>query len=677
MKLSLSVLVLSAFALTSALAETLGNDAIAVEFGGESDGFGVRRIVNRIDGDVPFVKGSPDGVDFWALLFHARGADGKIEEARVDNKAPAAARRIEKDGALWRFVWEGLDLPGEKGAFDVIASVRLVGRNATSWELEVRNRSAKWGLFETQYPYLREVVGEGEADVMLPGQYLGARLYRRHTSERFVPDEDFNYSWYPMVSAFMRDGAGIFLAPFDGEGRIKRLRFLKNHDLAFVTPVENAGLAGKAAKGPKYPVVIAAYRGDWYEAAKMYRKWALRQKWAAKGPIARRADSPKRMAECHGWLMAELEAPGVSNFVVKVRKRFPDVKFACEWTKWGNQPFDTNYPEMLPSRLGVDKVMAFGTEAGLPLMPYTNGRVWDTEQASWHYAKKDCTKDETGACNIEVYGRNRKFGVMCPYAADWQTCLADYMIRLAEGLRCGLLYIDQIACSRAKPCFDPAHGHPLGGGTWWADGNRALLGSIHAALSKRGVPMTSEGANEIYLDVIDGYELACRPQPEDIPFFTYVYGGYGTYFASEMGFDTEFLPFWTVYARATIWGVEPGLSYSWPLNSGKERFGEAFADCARFRERAKEFLAYGHLTGEVKFTDEPATFTTSWRKDARITYTGEFPEVMGTVWQNADDTRQAVALANLTDRRQNVAFREPFAGEAVLEPYSLSLVTCQ
>lgn len=670
-------LLVGAFLASNAISEeALVGDQLSIRFADASEGFGIRGFENKIVGEkTSFVNGASSGADFWALIFHSRKADGSIDKVRVDNRAPALSRRIEKTDKVWKFIWEGLDVGTEKGVVDVVASVRLIGRNASSWELEVKNRSKAWGLFETIYPYLREVVGEGEADVMLPGRFLGARLLRKHFSEMYVPVEDINYSWYPMVAAFMKGEAGLFVSAFDGHGRIKRMRFLKNHDMAFVTPVENAGIPGKAAEGPRYPVVIAAYRGDWCEAAKIYRKWALRQKWCKKGPIVKRQDYPRRVAECHGWLMAELEAPGVSNFVTKVRKRFPDVKFGCEWTKWGNQPFDTNYPEMLPSRLGVDKVMEYGTKAGLPLMPYTNGRLWDTEQASWFYARKDCTMAENGELNIERYGRDRSFGVMCPATKGWQDCFSDYMIRLCEKIKCGLVYIDQVGCSRPKLCFDPSHGHALGGGTWWVDGNHEIMGRIHDRLSANGVPITSEGANECYIDVIDGHELACRPEAEDIPFYTYVYGGYSTYFASELDMKTEFIPFWAIYARATAWGVASGLSYSWPLNHGKERFGEAFAACARFREEAKEFLAYGHFTGDIKFDVPPKTFHTTWPNRNGKFLSGDFPEVLGAAWQNADDSRRAAVLANLTDREQEVSFTKPFAGKAILEPYSLKLVT--
>ena len=168
-------------------AETLENASLSIQFASAEQGFGVRRIVNRIDGETAFVRGVERGVDLWALLFHSRDAAGKVVEARVDNKAPAANRRIERTDGECRLVWEGMDLPGEKGVFDVVATVKLVGKAQSTWEIDVRNRSLKWGLFETHYPYFRGVVEEGEADVMLPAQGLGARLYRKHDSKDFLP----------------------------------------------------------------------------------------------------------------------------------------------------------------------------------------------------------------------------------------------------------------------------------------------------------------------------------------------------------------------------------------------------------------------------------------------------------------------------------------------------------
>jgi hypothetical protein len=673
-----SVLVLAA---APCLAEVLENKAISIVFGTPEQGFGVKGITNHLAGGRGFVRGSEHGVDFWALIFHSRGADGKTTEARVDNRAPAADRKTVRRRDCLEFVWSGMDLPGERGVLDVTARVRLVGKAASAWEIDVVNRSSSWGLFETHYPYLRGVVEEGEADVMLPAQGLGARLYRKHRSADFLPPSDWNYpGWYPMVAAFMQGEAGLFAAPYDGAARIKRLRFLKGHDLTFPVPVENAGVPGKAARGPGFPVIVAAYRGDWHEAAKIYRKWALRQKWCAKGPLLHRADAPRRMSESHAWLLCIGGPGGASNFVTRVKGRYPDAKFAVEWTQWGNQPFDVNYPEMLPAQRGVEKAMAYATSIGVPLMPYANGRLWDSELCSWRYAKGDCTEGEDGLPNMEKYGpphRVRTFGVMCPHARGWQEAFGEYVVRLCDVTQCGLVYLDQIACSRPKLCFAARHGHPAGGGSWWADGYRRLLAPAHDVLSRRNVPITSEGAAEAWLDVIDGYLLACCPMPEDIPFYTSVYGGYATYFGSYLHPSTDFPSYWAITARATAWGVAPGWYHVWPMDAGKERFGDALAYCARFREEAKEFLAYGHLAGDVHFETSPGLLDLSWpnpMNGGANTVSGKLPEVMGTVWMNADDSKRGIVLANLSGREVKVRVVDPVDEEVVLAPNSLKLI---
>ena len=113
------------------------------------------------------------------------------------------------------------------------------------------------------------------------------------------------------------------------------------------------------------------------------------------------------------------------------------------------------------------------------------------------------------------------------------------------------------------------------------------------------------------------------------------------------------------------------------MYDGKERFGDALANCARFREKAKEFLEYGHLVGEVTFSDEPGRLDLSWPNPMNgglNTVKGSFPEVMGAVWMSVDDSTRAVVLANMTDREQKVSFAQPFAGSAVLAPNALELI---
>lgn len=53
----------------------------------------------------------------------------------------------------------------------------------------------------------------------------------------------------------------------------------------------------------------------------------------------------------------------------------------------------------------------------------------------------------------------------------------------------------------AKPCYDPSHGHSIGGGDYWRVGYQHLLSKAAAA----GVPLITEENGEVYMDMVSGY----------------------------------------------------------------------------------------------------------------------------------------------------------------------------
>jgi hypothetical protein len=56
---------------------------------------------------------------------------------------------------------------------------------------------------------------------------------------------------------------------------------------------------------------------------------------------------------------------------------------------------------------------------------------------------------------------------MCPATRFWQDRVHEITLRLYNQYGVKGVSIDQIAASAARLCFDPSHGHPLGGGHWW------------------------------------------------------------------------------------------------------------------------------------------------------------------------------------------------------------------
>jgi len=588
----------------------LADSTIEVLFADAGGGFGCTGIVNRAAGNARFVLPEA-GPSLWELRFTK--PDGR-DRLIVDNHAPAEKLERRVLGDELRLIWRGVDLKDEKGVLDVAVSVRLRTDDpgTTEWRLQTKCRSTKWGYFETRFPCLTRVTPEKAADALFPSMSLGARLVRNYEAAK--TGESFSYpGWFPMVGAYFLGEAALYIGAHDGKQLNKSILFRKNGGFQYSTEAREAGHPLKSAGSVDYPVVIAAYRGDWWPAAKRYRRWALNQPWARKGPKATRADYPKRMAEIDLWHLIEGEPKGVSNYVMKITSGdWAGFNAACEWTKWNYLPYDSNYPEMVPARKGTKEVGAWALQRGMPMMPYFNGRVWAKSLASFAYAHEDATVGPDGTHFIERYA-GREFVAMCPFSKQWQKILRDHTLKAIDEVGAGAIYLDQIACSGPRLCHNPRHGHPCGGGSWWADGYRALLSPLHDALSARNIPITSEGAGDAWLDVIDGLLIANEPTDEDIPFYPAVYSDYASYFGTNfrpqgMPFDTFFRRF----SRMVLWGVQPGWCV-WLTYAKYAEYGKVLQAAARLRAANRKFLAYGELTGEIVFPDEPLVYATRWR----------------------------------------------------------------
>lgn len=641
-------------------------------------GMGLTGIVSKVAGEVRFGAATGD-IDFWQLFFAVPGEFDKGGSHKLierSNRSPAARQRVKRDGDGLTFVWEGIDLPDAPGGLDVFATVRLLpGRGESRWELSTVNRSKTYALVSTRYPVLKKVGTPGRADVLEPRSNLGAGLVRRRGSDAAQARNQKTTSAYmgyqPMVTAFLQDGAGVYVAAHDPAGRIKSLVLDGQNSVWFMTPVENAGVVGKAAAGPKYPVVVDVFRGDWWAAAKKYRSWALGQKWTAKGPIKARADYPKAMSETPLWINIHGDSSVASNVLAKARERFPDFNTGLHWHRWNLWGHDSHYPEYFPTVSNVAETVRFLNDIGEKPMIYTNGRLWDAEIPSWQGAQPYATMRANGELYIERYANQRQQGVMCPSTAFWQDTMAALADRITGELAAPGLFMDQIGAAGPRPCWNPAHGHALGGGTYWFDGYQKLLAKAHAITSSRGAFLTTEGTGETWMNNVDGYLCVTYLKAGDVPFYPAVYSGYTTYFCSpQSGRDTP-EAFWALQARQVLWGVAPGwfepamvLSDHPTVMEKREMIGRL----CRLRQTNLGFFAYGELVDELRLADEVARVNVSWNgrwsKNAEP-QNAAMPAVIGSVWRDADG-RLALFAVNLSDKPQRVTVaNEGFRGQAL------------
>lgn len=659
---------------SASFAITIENESLRIEFAEADNGFAVEGIVNRLSGDVRFVK--PTGpATFWKLDFVSTDANGKCVQTTIDNNATSASRTVETHGDVTSFRWRGIDIANERGAIDVTANVRLpAGKGASEWTLEIKNRSKRFALHTTNYPCLGEVIGIGVGDALMPTGNLGASLRKNYT---YWDDAHADYKrpspgWSPPLVAFNLGNAGLYIGAHDPTQRLKQIVIKADHSVTFETIVENAGLPGLAADGPRHPVIIAAYSGDWWQAAKIYRNWALKQEWAKKGMIATRKDFPKALADTDLLFRFNEKNPQMmSNNIVQLKKIFPDLKLSIHWYCWSQQPYCVNFPEFFPALPDVKETVEFAHQQNVKIVPYVDPRLWDIDLVSWAYAKHDACRSMEGDLTIEEYYPKHKLAVMCPTREAWHEVAmkmtTDAVMGKDECINgCGFdgAYHDQVACSRQVPCWAANHTHAKGGGDWWFKSHRKTFGEIHDWCAQRGAMLLSEGTGDMCLDQFDGFLKASGIRADEVPFYPAVYAGYAIYFGNYQSLKDDPNAFYAYQMRDFSSGVLLGWLDRWNVTSTEfTAHQQCLTTCARTRRAASEFMIYGTLEDELRFltSPEPQTFLLQsiWRK---YDYHYTLPLVTGTVWKSADAAATGVIVANASDKPQTVTFRLPVRG---------------
>jgi hypothetical protein len=639
----------------------LRNEALRLRFADAAGGFACTGIRNLLGSGARFVHPRDPAPGLWRLTFRASpparpaGSTGApADETVLDNRAAAKLAADASDspeGKLLTFTWKGLDLPGEPGAVDVTATVLLKpGRGESEWRLSVVNRSPRFGLAETAYPLLAGVCLPGAGDVLLPRGNWGGTLVRQSRAAL--------HAAYPSAGcpvqfmAFNLGSAGLYLGAHDEGARTKRLVISPEQDASIVTLAENAGVAGSSLAAP-FPVVLAAYEGDWWQAAKRYRAWATGQTWTRKGWLAERTDVPKLLRDLGLWWLASGTPEALKPKMLEAEKSCP-LPIGLHWYCWHEIPFDNSYPEYFPTKPGFAEAVRELTARGQVIMPYINGRLWDRDIPSFaETGAPAACKQPSGEIYIEEYGSKRKLAPMCPATALWQDKVAEICHRLMTECGVNAIYLDQIGAAAPAPCFDPAHGHPLGGGRHWVDGYRVMLDRIKTEAAALSVGLTTENTAEPYMDNIDAY-LAWNPRYDtDVPLLPAVYSGYTLYFTSPQDAQDDLDAFVMAQARDFLWGCQLGWNGDWLLRPEHRAKLDFELALSRLRLAAQEFMVYGELLDEIRPLNSMPVVTAVWNRTTR--HTATLPAVQGTLWRSRSG-RLAALLVNTTDHPAAITY---------------------
>jgi len=321
--------------------------------------------------------------------------------------------------------------------FEVVLAAKVEGDNS-GWKLTVKNPSDNWSLKTVTFPQLDigALGGDSSDDNLFVPRGFGVGyadpLGTRPRYTGYYPSGGCAMQWMALTD----DEGGVYVAAHDPTAATKSL--IANCDasvdslqMSLEVPAPDASVPGNdyATDGE---VVIAFTGSGWYPATQKYRDWLAREApwWPEPGSFAR-SDRPPWVEDLAAWVLTG----GTPEQVVEPTRKFAEfmgVPTAVHWYNWHQIPFDDDYPHYFPTKEGFKEGVAELQAAGVRVMPYINGRLWDTDTDDFATdGIKYCTKDQEGNPYIEVYGSKQELAPMCPSQEFWRAKLGGRLLGAA------------------------------------------------------------------------------------------------------------------------------------------------------------------------------------------------------------------------------------------------------
>ncbi len=545
-------------------------------------------------------------------------------------------------------------LQAELGEMTAGVSCEITG-GESRWWLSVEN-GTRWSIDQVAMPALRAVrLGDdGTDDALYVPQGFG-RAFEGGTGARYA-------GYYPSGSCALQllilsdATAGLYMAAHDAGAATKQMVTGTSSGgvpMSIEVPAPDASVAGNDFETPG-AMVIARVDGGWYPASQKYRAWLQESApwWPEGDPDYGRPDRPAWLDDIAAWVLTG----GGPEAVVEPTSKFAqymDLPVAVHWYNWHQIPFDNDYPHYFPTKEGIRQGVAQLQEAGVRVVPYINGRLWDTDTESFQTeAHLYCTRDRDGEPYIEVYGSGEELAPMCISQQYWRDTLHEIVMRLMTDVGVDGVYMDQIAAARPRLCYDADHGHPLAGGHWWVDGYRQLLSRIQEDIAEVSADkmLTTESNAEAYARWFDTY-LMCNSLGDGLtPLFPAIYGskilGFGRYMSAEDWDAPESLA--QKQGQLFVWGTQ--LWWSQPGVINHQFAGPWLRDLARLRHQVREFFNEGRMLAPPALEGNDTMVTADWHRRGLQATT---PAVLASAWGLADG-RILLPIVNCSESPQQV-----------------------
>lgn len=606
------------------------------------------------------------------------------------------------------------------GHFEVIVTASLRPSGALEWEFDFKNgtgEALEWiecpGLiYRNDFVELGgpvKVFSPAQEGAIIEGPATRAASWMRPKLLGY-PTPGWG-GYYPgpcqmQFMAYMRQDKGLYVAAHDRQGNTKYIEYYDEKNVGVRFEFQHFCSASTAKRfSLGYPMVMKPFRGDWHDAAELYRTWAEASisllpakttrnkrmpKWVLESPLV--VTYPIRGIGHHAGKTEPNEYAPPTEALPTLRRLAEklDTKLLVLLMHWeGTAPWAPPY--VWPPLGGEANMRRFAKELhkdGHRLGLYCSGTGW-TQLASTgnnkydrreEFAKKRlerfmCTGPRSemwsGVCNDDSIRWGYDMCSATDFAVD---TITNEAVKMGEaGVDYIQLFDQNLGCS-SYICYSPNHGHPPGPGPWQRESMSRLLQKVTGTLRKKGLPTVlgcEAAAAEGYIAELPVNDLRAMLGWEcgyPVPAYSYVYHEYtGNFYGNQCGIlemmDEEKSPLnyemraGMAFASGDILTtvikdkghIHWGWCVKWDVKPPKQEQVFAFTRLLLSwrRNQAAPFLVYGRMLKPFELQGG-ATQDIHMRRPITLKPNA----IMSTRWQ-APDGRQAQVFVNWTDKPQN------------------------
>ena len=568
----------------------------------------IELVFQRQDGQLYSIIDKLMGVDFishksvewkgpWVLYYqmdYELAADGRgAGSLSYDSE-------FTPQGAILTLSWS--DFPWDLGGSQVTVSIEIrSGDPLTHWKIDIKN--GKDGFIKmVNFPFIRgagQISSDPEDDYIAFPSWSGLLIKDPfHTLKHgMVADYPSGMCTMQFCAYYsLERGSGLYMAAEDSLGYLKSPGIGKDdaygQENLLTLWVQNTPpyLVGSDLELP-YSSAVGVFSGDWYDAAQIYRQWAVQQPWTSKGNLVERSDVPQWLKdmglyedvatnECIGRPTTFSHLPDVSQDM----SQYMNSPVVVRWDGWESPWWYLSYPEPFPPKEGWDafeNTISEVHEQGNYVLVYPNVNAYSSMLPSWPEAEPYAVVYESGehkAWDFESCGGATTYYTMCPDTSFWADKLSEFLLTLF-GSGVDEVQLDAFPV-RPLLCVDETHEHTPGGGNWWYTAYNNIFESIKVEErnSNPDAVLSSEWLSEPYIPVFDSFSdntstfwIPKASHYNDIsnvtaiPLWHTVYHDYAL-IRSGSSFFHDFYPCWDNcirgFAMALVWGGVPNTSHS-------------------------------------------------------------------------------------------------------------------